>query len=70
MAVAIWLAAVVMLLLGAGLGVLTMVIFGIHRVDRSDHRLTDDARTPVDAATRRVLGLGVRTPGPHRDEQD
>jgi hypothetical protein len=70
MAVAISLAAVVMLLFGAGLGVLAMVVIGIHRVDRTDHRLTDDARSHVDAATRRVLGVGVRTPGPRRDEQD
>jgi hypothetical protein len=59
-------AAVVMLIAGAGLGALAMVVAGIRRVDRPGHRLYDDARTPVDAATRRVLGVGVRTPADDR----
>jgi hypothetical protein len=59
-------AAVVMLIAGAGLGALAVVVAGIRRVDSPGHRLYDDACTPVDAATRRVLGVGVRTPA---DEQ-
>jgi hypothetical protein len=70
MAVSIALAAVVLLIAGAGLGALAMVVAGIHRIDRPGHRLTDDARTPVDAATRRVLGVGVRTPANDHDEQE
>jgi hypothetical protein len=70
MAVSIALAAVVVLIAGAGLGVLAMVVAGIHRIDRPGHRLTDDARTPVDAATRRVLGVGIRTPANDGDEQE
>jgi hypothetical protein len=70
MAVSIVIAAMVLLIAGAGLGALAMVVAGIHRIDRPGHRLTDDARTPIDAATRRVLGVGVRTPHHDRDEQE
>jgi hypothetical protein len=70
MAVSIVLGAAVVLIAGAGLGALAMVVAGIHRIDRPGHRLTDDARTPVDAATRRVLGVGIRTPDHDHDEQD
>jgi hypothetical protein len=70
MALSIVIAAVVVLIAGAGLGALAMVVAGIHRIDRPGHRLTDDARTPVDAATRRVLGVGVRTPDHDHDEQE
>jgi hypothetical protein len=62
--------AVVMLLLGAGFGIMTMIVVGIHRADRSERRLADGARGNIDAATRRVLGTGARTPAPHRDEQE
>jgi hypothetical protein len=70
MAVSIVIAAVVLLIAGAGLGALAMIVAGIHRIDRPGHRLTDDARTPIDAATRRVLGVGVRTPADGHDEQE
>jgi hypothetical protein len=69
MAVAILILAAVILLFGAGLGALAVVVVGIQRVDRAK-RLTDDPCTPIDAATRRVLGVGVRTPGPRHDEED
>jgi hypothetical protein len=58
----ILIAGIVVLITGAGLGALTVVVIGIRRVDRPGHRLTDDADTPIDAATRRVLGAGARTP--------
>jgi hypothetical protein len=70
MAVSIMLAAVVVFIAGAGLGALAMVVAGIHKIDRPGHRMADDARTPVDAASRRVLGVGVRTPADDRGEQD
>jgi hypothetical protein len=70
MALSIVIAAAVVLIAGAGLGALAMVVAGIHRIDRPGHRLTDDARTPVDAATRRVLGVGVRTPYRDHGEQE
>jgi hypothetical protein len=70
MAVSIVIAAAVVLIAGAGLGALAMVVTGIHRIDRPGHRLTDAARTPVDAATRRVLGVGVRTPDHDHGEQE
>jgi hypothetical protein len=54
--------AIVVLIAGAGLGALAVVVIGIHRVDRPGHRLDDDAETPIDAATRRVLGAGALTP--------
>lgn len=62
--------AIVMLLLGTGLGIMTMVVVGIHKADRSERRLADGARGNIDAATRHVLGAGARTPAPHRDEKE
>ena len=48
----------VVLITGAGLGALAVVVIGIRRIDRPEHRLTDGAETPIDAATRRVLRAG------------
>jgi hypothetical protein len=62
MAALILLAAVVALITGAGLGALAIVVLGIHQIDGPENRLTDAARTPADAATRRLLGLGAHTP--------
>jgi hypothetical protein len=70
MAISMVIAVVVVLIAAAGLGALAMVVVGIRGVDRPGHCLYDDARTPVDAATRRVLGVGVRTPAHDRDEQE
>jgi hypothetical protein len=70
MALSIVIAAAVMLIAGAGLGALAMVVTGIRRIDRPGHRLTDEALSPVDAATRRVLGVGVRTPDHDHREQE
>jgi hypothetical protein len=62
-------AAVAAVIAGAGLGALAMVALGIHKVDHPDHqRLTDAARTPADAATRRVLSMGAHTPAHNRKE--
>jgi hypothetical protein len=66
----ILIAAVVVLIAGAGLGALAMVVLGIHGLDRPEHqRLTDAAHTPADAATRHVLGLGAYPPAHHREEE-
>lgn len=60
----------VILLLGAALGALTVIVTGIHQVDRPGHRLTDDPRTPADAAARHFLGAGAHIPARQRDDQD
>jgi hypothetical protein len=73
MAVLILIAAIAVigaLIVGAGLGTLAMIVLSIHRVDRPAHqRLTDAARTPADAATRRILSLGAHTPTHDREEE-
>ena len=51
---------------GAVLGVLALLIVGIRRSDRARH-LADSPRTPVEAVTRRVLGVGTRS---HRGENE
>lgn len=51
---------------GAVLGVLALLIVGIHRGDRARH-LTDAPRTYVEVVTRRVLGVGTRS---RRDTED
>ena len=70
MAAAISVVAVVIFLSGIGLGILMMIIVGIHKTDRSERRLAEGAHNTIDAATRRVLGAGTRTPASHRDEQE
>jgi hypothetical protein len=57
---------VAVFLSGAVLGVLALLIVGIHRGDRARH-LADSPRTPVEAVTRRVLGVGTRS---HRGENE
>ena len=47
-------------LAGAVAGILLILVIGIHRDDRA-RSLTDPAHSPVEAATRRLLGVGVRT---------
>jgi hypothetical protein len=64
MALAIVIIAV--FLSGAVLGVLALLIVGIHRGDRAP-RLADAPRTRVESVTRRVLGVGTRS---RRDEED
>ena len=70
MAAVIPVIAVVMILLGAGFGILVMIVVGIHKADRSERRLADGARGNIDAATRGFLGAGARTPAPQREEQE
>jgi hypothetical protein len=60
-------AAAVVLITAAGFGTIAVVAIGIHRLDRRGHRLTDDARSPIDAVTRRLLGLGARSPAHERN---
>ena len=52
--------ALVVFLSGAVAGVLGMLVIGIRRGDRV-HHLADEPGTQVDALTRRMLGVGVRT---------
>ena len=51
---------------GAVLGILALLIVGIHRGDRARH-LADAPHTYVEAVTRRVLGVGTRS---HRGENE
>jgi hypothetical protein len=51
---------------GAVLGVLALLIVGIHRGDRA-RRLADAPHTQVEAVTRRVMGVGTRS---DRDEHE
>lgn len=46
--------------LGVISGMLAILVVGIHRDDRAKN-LTHPAKSPVEAATRRILGVGVRT---------
>jgi len=46
-------------LVGAVIGVIAIIIAGIHREDRAK-TLTGNPRTHTQAATRRMLGVGVR----------
>ena len=59
---AILIAAVILTGLGV-LAVLVLVLVGIHGGDRH-MSLTGAPRTRIEAITRRLLGVGIRTPGP------
>jgi hypothetical protein len=64
----ILIAAVILTGLGV-LAVLVLVLIGIHDEDRH-MSLTSAPRTCIEAVTRRLLGVGVRTPGPcHGNDQ-
>ena len=64
----ILIAAVILTGLGV-LAVLVLVLIGIHDEDRH-MSLTSAPRTRIEAVTRRLLGVGVRTPGPcHGNDQ-
>ena len=58
----ILIAAVILTGLGV-LAVLVLVLVGIHDEDRH-MSLTGAPRTRIEAITRRLLGVGIRTPGP------
>ena len=46
-------------LAGAAIGTIAIIIAGIHRED-SAKTLTSAPSTPVEAVTRRMLGVGIR----------
>jgi hypothetical protein len=58
----ILIAAVVLTALGV-LALLMLVLVGI-RVEDRHMSLTSSPRTRTEAVTRRLLGVGIRTPGP------
>ena len=62
--------AIVALLIGLGvLALLVLVLVGIHHEERH-MSLTSAPRTRIEAVTRRLTGVGVRTPeaGPGNDQ--
>ena len=62
--------AIVALLIGLGvMALLVLVLAGIHNEERH-MSLTSAPRTRIEAVTRRLTGVGVRTPeaGPGTDE--
>jgi hypothetical protein len=63
MTLAFGMLALVVFLSGAVTGVLVMLVISIRRDDRA-HHLADEPGTHVDAVTRRLLGVGVRTDCP------
>jgi hypothetical protein len=66
MTLAIGILALAVFLSGAVTGVLVMLVIGIRRADRAQH-LADEPGTHVDALTRRMLGVGVRSDCPARN---
>jgi hypothetical protein len=60
MTLAIGILALAVFLSGAVSGVLAMLVIGIRRGD-GPHHLAEEPGTHVDALTRCVLGVGVRT---------
>ena len=63
MILAVWILALTVFLSGAVSGILAMLVIGIRRGDRARH-LADDPGTHLDAVTRHLLGVGVRTDCP------
>ena len=63
MGIAVVIAAIVTL---AGLGVLALLVLVLVSVHHEDRHmsLTSTPRSRTDAVTRRLLGVGIRTPGP------
>ena len=66
MTLTVWLLALAVFLSGAVAGVLALLAIGIRRGDHARH-LADEPGTHLDALTRSVLGVGVRTGGPAGD---
>ena len=56
----VWILVLAVFLSGAVAGVFVLLVIGIRRGDRA-HHLTDEPGTHLDALTRSVLGVGVRT---------
>ncbi len=60
MTFSVWISVLAVFLSGAVAGVFVMLVIGIRAGDRARH-LTDGPTTHLDALTRSVLGVGVRT---------
>jgi hypothetical protein len=60
MTFSVWMLALAVFLSGAVVTVFVMLVIGIHIGDRSRH-LSDEPDTRLDALTRSMLGVGVRT---------
>ena len=60
MTFSVWILVLAVFLSGAVAGVFLMLVTGIRIADRA-HHLTDEPGTHLDAVTRSVLGVGVRT---------
>jgi hypothetical protein len=60
MTFSVWMLVLAVFLSGAVAGVFAMLVIGIHVGDRTRH-LADKPGTHLDAITRSVLGVGVRT---------
>jgi hypothetical protein len=60
MTFSVWMLVLAVFLSGAVSGVFVMLVLGIRAVNRARH-LTDEPGTHLDALTRSVLGVGVRT---------
>jgi hypothetical protein len=60
MTFSVWMLVLAVFLSGAVVGVFIMLAIGIRKGDFA-HRLTDEPGTHLDALTRGVLGVGVRT---------
>jgi hypothetical protein len=59
MTFSVWMLVLAVFLSGAVAGVFTVLVIGIRRADRA--HLADEPGTHLDALTRSVLGVGVRT---------
>jgi hypothetical protein len=60
MTFSVWMLVLAVFLSGAVSGVFVMLVLGIRAGNRV-HHLTDEPGTYLDALTRSVLGVGVRT---------
>ena len=68
MILAVWILTLTVFLSGAVAGVLVMLVIGIRRGDRARH-LADEPGTHLDAVTRHLLGVGVRTDCPASNDR-
>ena len=69
MTLAIAILAIAVFLSGAVLGFLALLVAGIRKGDRARH-LADPPQTPVEAVTRRVLGVGTRNHGHGNEDEE
>ena len=68
MTFSVWMLVLAVFLSGAVAGVFVVLVIGIRRGDRVRH-LADEPGTHLDALTRSVLGVGVRTSCPAGDDR-